>query len=66
MLQGEHTLWGTIRHRSVRGLERTICACARRFGFKEAELCSGLNVVMKQGSFYDCKSQQILSERKEE
>lgn len=31
-------------------------AHAQGFGFKEAELCYGLDAVMKQGSFYDWAS----------
>lgn len=31
-------------------------AHAQRFGFKETELCYGLDAVMKQGSFYDWAS----------
>lgn len=48
------------------GLEKIYLACARRFGFKEAELSSQLDAVMKQGDFMIANLNQYLEGRKNE
>ena len=68
MLLLENRQWETMRHQVRQGQKGVIWTCARGFGvgFKEAELWSELDAIMKQESFYDWVSEQTLSRRKKE